>query len=1457
MNDTLYISVESVTATNPGTILLGISLTVLPGSLPIGNAMKPWLWDISGWVVVASKDGTAWSMLPANPANVPPIYKHLDLPGGDDNSGIWSNTIAASKAALEDAIIAINKGPAGPVAGDPLQSINFNDKSLTPAAHKYLSLLINTAAGPYPIPQNLNLSFFVEVGRFAAVPDPTIYKQFLVAPIFTASGVKYDPSGQSVPTSPVWKLTVSGLDMNAQFSTPDATPAIPASLWIPPVPVGTAPLVSDWSAIIYDVTGPYLDLAHVFPSLDDDHDIHGVPVLSTVLPLSNWPIFRLWVMAGLHDLVTAPLPPEPEPWLNKWCATLRKQLGGDFAQLPALNPEDQSIRTYNEEIDDVRRIVSAATRGETLLSLVKSFLNSSNSSAVPSRLLTVDAAAQLLSWLQVQLALPYSNEITAACTVDPTNFRTIATGLFNNPISPRLEYRAKTGLDPFPKGPEPAWVQGLIQACSSKIQLALRDALSRQAVGKAIGSDGSVSAYAATTDAPPLVIPVMQLRTSGDLTSDPLHGIRGVGVLMRRVKTPAMDWRCLNVVAPAQSTKLPLLVASRLGYNRNLLTGFLPYNNGPLPCENLLHNYLDTDNHLTSAVPTTDNLAHSIAAIFKYAPYEDSASALYGTPMLEAGESYEVACFAVSNSGALPNELRAGYPAKLKPLLAANPLSGAKSTIAYYRAVPVCATEVRDGLGNPVSDSNLFFPKIPQNVWPRAVGTIVSQSGVELPLPPSGSIPAKPSILLVVPSTSKASPASPTVNNAAGTSSTFVFSLKLPDLEAQTWDRTVGYRMADRQIRAQILDNAYRKLANRKKTEITDPLIKGIKFSLYQWAVNPGQGSWGHPIGTASYSVDELRRALTGVESVETFPVQVLVSAGTGQGDGSLQLGILSGTKQASNPKLVGAKSLAEGEVFLLEATLVLDGGVNKIMPGYPHPPAAGAQAPAVVGYQLLIEIASAKMPTDIKKPFSVSAVPINGIPDQMVQVRIKTDPSDSWNNIHRVDYLRQTWSWTGRTQPVLKDPPIYEKNLAPGYFPASQPLDLDSKPVQEWEKIEFAERLPVDRVEFTSVLKQEVFSWDQDLSLDPRAAFLRFAPRVYSRYQGAFAGDNWYVSTTVGNAKRDDYWKRCFLRSRVQALKMPRLKALIPLTESAFAQGTPGILAVFDGPAYEQAGLAERMTVSVATVKDPDPGITTAWSQDGPDFLMSSSPIDPDPKKQIRLKLLPLGPIGHTFDSTESGFPKFTSHSYIIRPVNATDPDPDNPDTGHDFSWWFANLEFQMKIDDLSSVFQGPGIQSQSTVGSWIQFLPGFQNANQSDDFTHCSLQWQPGTIVILDPQGNPIARRRDGERHSRHYVLVTRTVLDITGRNREAYVGVATLNGDKWSLFPDVKQSFNDQSQLHARFLDVRAGEIGSDHDSQPTSDAEFWRRILGGKMDGITDQNRASPVSLSPAIHQKGGS
>jgi hypothetical protein len=101
-----------------------------------------------------------------------------------------------------------------------------------------------------------------------------------------------------------------------------------------------------------------------------------------------------------------------------------------------------------------------------------------------------------------------------------------------------------------------------------------------------------------------------------------------------------------------------------------------------------------------------------------------------------------------------------------------------------------------------------------------------------------------------------------------------------------------------------------------------------------------------------------------------------------------------------------------------------------------------------------------------------------------------------------------------------------------------------------------------------------------------------------------------------------------------------------------------------------------------------------------------------------------------------------------------------------------------------------------------------------------------------------------------------MTRRVLDVTGKNREAYVGVAKLVEKSWVFFSDVSTSSLGQIKMFGRFLDVRSGETGSQMDKPPATQVEFWQRILGGNTEISQDVDRASIVSLSPIIRQKGG-
>jgi hypothetical protein len=198
------------------------------------------------------------------------------------------------------------------------------------------------------------------------------------------------------------------------------------------------------------------------------------------------------------------------------------------------------------------------------------------------------------------------------------------------------------------------------------------------------------------------------------------------------------------------------------------------------------------------------------------------------------------------------------------------------------------------------------------------------------------------------------------------------------------------------------------------------------------------------------------------------------------------------------------------GTVYLLEARLTLNLTTSDgapMMPDYapgsafplpntpPPPPGAPPPPPCIAGYQLLIEVGSTAMPTDLMEPLSLNLLSVGGLPDQQVRFSMAAT-ADNWQNVHRVDFLRQMWKWTGRTQPSVTPSDYPGDLLAPQFFPAP-PAQLDDPVTAAWELIEFAERPPVDHIESLSALNPATKSYEftLDLSLDPRATFLRVAP--------------------------------------------------------------------------------------------------------------------------------------------------------------------------------------------------------------------------------------------------------------------------------------------------------------------------------------------------------------------------
>lgn len=155
---TVYVNVEAVPPSQGSAMsLFGIAISVLPDQ-KIDSAAKPWTWSNISWVVWGSKDGGAsWDTLKAQDIHPVPLP---DGPAGTDVSGRWDQTIAVTKSRLLDAATKIIPKFVGNPP-DPTNGITItNDKAYTPGEHIYLSVLADAAAGPYPIPQNLNLSFW-------------------------------------------------------------------------------------------------------------------------------------------------------------------------------------------------------------------------------------------------------------------------------------------------------------------------------------------------------------------------------------------------------------------------------------------------------------------------------------------------------------------------------------------------------------------------------------------------------------------------------------------------------------------------------------------------------------------------------------------------------------------------------------------------------------------------------------------------------------------------------------------------------------------------------------------------------------------------------------------------------------------------------------------------------------------------------------------------------------------------------------------------------------------------------------------------------------------------------------------------------------------------------------------------------------------------------------------------
>ncbi len=743
------------------------------------------------------------------------------------------------------------------------------------------------------------------------------------------------------------------------------------------------------------------------------------------------------------------------------------------------------------------------------------------------------------------------------------------------------------------------------------------------------------------TPAPsPIVFRVMELAQAQKADTDnrdPLRGMRGVGVLLRRAadapnappSDPKQRWYSLNVATLADGPKIPLLVSSRLGYDRDIRVGLISYNNGPLPVSNLLQEY---SRRFVAPDPQLHTLFEK--PLFQLVPYEGSDTdpadiqVLRRTPMLRFGDTFDAQFFAVTNVGAVPQEIAGAHPAKLNPAKLKK-LGQTKLRIPYGRSVRVGHMSICNVQNKPMMALNSHLPSAPADVWPRAREIASRRSSIQSgdEIIEADSLP----LVFLIPDGGKTS-------RTLATSTSF--ELRLPSVDVQTWERWIGYKFPEDK-RAAILDAAMQSPSSGQSTDcnqtgISDPSIAGVAINLYgfdgsEWKriKTPAPIEVKFPSLTTANTLQDLSR--------NAIPVEIGVAK---SGDSPIEMTAAGTVKVRVTP----------GEIYELEAvvTLVPD-AASKFAPIY-----SGFKE--IPGIRMLIESASPDIPsaakcleltkTNFSLPDSRLVVtftaPLTGddgsLPDELKPLR----------HVHKVEFMRQVWYWTGRVQSVNGE----NLNQFPA-VPDSHQRTQWLKDVKTWESTEFAERPDFDHLivpatdphsnnldakGVATTPKGVTFTYSEDLSGDKRALYYRFATRVYSRYAGAFDHLGAVSTLDLPVTADVDGWARCFVPSRVRALDTPKIKALFPLTESAFAQQAPGLIVVFDGPAYDQAGLAERLRIDIEQLGDPNNSQVT-YLQAAPDPQVSKAQFIDASHGEL---LEAVGPIGHTFDDATTTYPKF-----------------------------------------------------------------------------------------------------------------------------------------------------------------------------------------------------------------------
>lgn len=869
--------------------------------------------------------------------------------------------------------------------------------------------------------------------------------------------------------------------------------------------------------------------------------------------------------------------------------------------------------------------------------------------------------------------------------------------------------------------------------------------------------------------------------------------IAGAGVLMRR---KGGDWRCLNMAAVHE--RLPVKIGEPLPEPGDEVVpqAVVPYRMQFI--NDVRQAFVSYNNHPIVARSKAEGLRGPL--LLKPTTHEAASSKLQYEPALADKAD------AKTHWNFLP-ALAFGDEYEVLPFAIGN--SGALPALLAEKGKPVSLVTSTD-FGTKLAADGSVSALVQKFTYKRRVP-------VGMPRFAKETLPAIPETVVPLARDSGVAPDVALLLLSGDRDETF--TVLPPACDINTWDRWVG-RAADdteamRLKRRAVWAEVHRQLPSNpaqiqtRDVSINDPAVEKLRFTL----------STG---GSKEVTPEPL--ANVGLQSVQAKPIPVVCRR------------VASGNPEIKAHNGGVLITMPRGKFATLTIQPVLHAGT-----------AGRFEVPIDAKLEIAVEAVSELMPSEEELWRALTVTPKAG---GKLEVKLRKG-SDAFHFIKGVEVFRQLWRWDGR--PI--DPFPFDKVTA-------APLD-DNADVRRWEAIAFADRRDSDamvlpaavnfavKTTTATITTEERLLHTEDRSNDPRAHYLRFGVRVRSRYAGIInkSVTALFVDKTDPQNHTVTQWKRGLIRSRVEEVKKPKVKMIIPLTEAEKDEKTPGLLVVLNEPWFDVGGLAEQLRIEVVKAVEPEtaPGPDAkTFPEVGTDPIVTKDPLAGVPAFKTALR-----PIGFTFD-TDAEAPLFVRSSFLIVP-----PTLDNRVS--DLSWVFARLRFRRVIDGKGiEAASAPDLVSEPTESHWVQFLPdarsylvkGSNASAATRDLTVArtgnlfELRRGATPVVLLpaaiDPQ-NPARRLFD------LWLLVTQEIVDVVGRrNQEKYVGMYRWQEDGTTTA--IEGTFPTSGRVVVRVVEVqqRPG------DPMNLTDKKWWERLFNPRGDGDRDA-AGRVVRISPPIRE----